>query len=136
MSKYDILKTEFYREHKISPPPRNTILVNAEYAEILINSKALGLVKVKIDKDDIEYCGSIRWLASENARSKLLYIRSSDLKVRLHRALIGCSDPSKHVDHINRDTLDNRKQNLRIVTPKENLANRGGKFEKEVSNAS
>lgn len=116
-------------------PCKNPIQIFDTHAEILINSKALGEIRVKIDHEDVEFCGKIRWLASENARSKLLYIRSSDLKLRLHRALMGCSGPSKHVDHINRDTLDNRKQNLRITTPAENLANRGGKFEKEVSNA-
>lgn len=45
---------------------------------------------------------------------------------RLHRLLmIGlCDDPNIVVDHINGDTLDNRRCNLRVITQSQNVAHR------------
>lgn len=44
---------------------------------------------------------------------------------KLHRLIIGAKD-GQEVDHINRNLLDNRRQNLRICTRSENLSNRAG----------
>lgn len=43
----------------------------------------------------------------------------------IHRIIMGCSDPSIFVDHINHNKLDNRKCNLRLVTPAQNTYNKG-----------
>lgn len=58
------------------------------------------------------------------------YLRSTINKkhVRLHRLVMDVSDKNIYVDHIkhpprNEHKLDNRKCNLRIVTPKENVSN-------------
>lgn len=40
----------------------------------------------------------------------------------LHRLIMNAAD-DVHVDHINGDGLDNRRENLRIVTPQLNQAN-------------
>lgn len=42
--------------------------------------------------------------------------------MRMHRLIIGAPD-GMIVDHINHNRLDNRRQNLRIVTPSENMRN-------------
>jgi hypothetical protein len=41
----------------------------------------------------------------------------------LHRELLGVTDPLILVDHINGDTLDNRRGNLRVVTRSQNAFN-------------
>lgn len=50
--------------------------------------------------------------------------RNNDGKpIRLHRLIMNVHDKNLCVDHINRNTLDNRKENLRICTHKENVCN-------------
>ncbi len=44
-------------------------------------------------------------------------------KIYMHRVVTGAKDPKRPVDHINHDTLDNRRENLRIVTTRENTSN-------------
>jgi hypothetical protein len=52
--------------------------------------------------------------------------------VYLHRELLGLKHgenrKERQADHINRFRLDNRRANLRIVSAKENCANRGGVY--------
>lgn len=46
------------------------------------------------------------------------------LNVYGHRVLNRIREAGMQIDHINRDKLDNRRENLRIVTPSQNLLNR------------
>jgi len=62
-----------------------------------------------------------------NARTKWPYAVSGSAgcrkgKLVLHRFLLD-APPGLYVDHVNGDTLDNRRENLRLVTPSDNHAN-------------
>lgn len=44
---------------------------------------------------------------------------------KIHRFVMGANPDGLETDHINRDKLDNRRENLRFVTGAENRKNRG-----------
>lgn len=68
-----------------------------------------------IDDEDFERVSKHKWHITAYGYAKTN-------KVWLHRLIINCPK-GKFVDHINRDKLDNRKENLRICTYQNNLRN-------------
>jgi hypothetical protein len=55
---------------------------------------------------------------------RTVWIQGASYSVYLHRLILGISrDDSRQGDHVNRDRLDNRRENLRIVTAQENYQN-------------
>lgn len=75
-----------------------------------------------IDNSDVVLVAGISWQATPN-RLGGYYAKSS--MGLLHRIVIN-APPEYEVDHINHDTLDNRRINLRLVTHKGNMEN--GKY--------
>jgi hypothetical protein len=95
--------------------------------------RAIALTKGKItlvDLDDYEKYGSFRYYALGNKEShiyaarKLPRVNGIQGRVFLHREIMNAPSDME-VDHINGDTLDNRKRNLRICTARQNRCNRG-----------
>ncbi|MCR5436168.1 MAG: HNH endonuclease [Treponema sp.] len=95
----------------------NEIIVGNEYAIIKIK-KHNDFISSKIDLDDVEKINKMKWSLSNN------YICNVKNRILLHRFIMNISDSKLWVDHINHDTFDNRKCNLRIVTPSENAMNK------------
>ena len=90
-----------------------------------------------VDKEDYELLSSFCWQAQPTRLENGFYaVRNNGensngtrLKVKMHRQIMNCPD-GMEIDHINGDTLDNRKSNLRIVSHSINIKNqksRGGK---------
>ena len=77
-------------------------------------------VSFKIDKEDFNSIKNFCW-----AETKLNYIYTNinKRKVYLHRLITNAPD-GMVVDHINHDTTDNRKCNLRVCTHQENTRNK------------
>lgn len=67
------------------------------------------------DLDDYNVIKDIYWSKNQNG-----YFRgcSNGKEIALHRIIMGVEDEKLYVDHINHERADNRKNNLRIVTPK------------------
>lgn len=113
---------------------KNNIIINTELncAEMIISSKVHGEKRVLIDIEDIERVQEYKWCYSNYSKIKEGYISHTINKslnipktatLKLHRFVMNCSKDMV-IDHINRDTLDNRKRNLRICTQTDNHRNR------------
>jgi len=76
---------------------------------------------ILIDDDDFKKINKFKWYISRSAKDKY-YIANRNGQ-RLHRLITDCQD-GMEVDHINGNTFDNRKVNLRICSRSENSMNR------------
>ena len=74
--------------------------------------------RVQVDPEDSWLLDAYNW--SINAHTDRLFYVKSSYGLKLHR-LIANAPPGMVVDHINGDTLDNRRENLRVCTNAENV---------------
>lgn len=78
-----------------------------------------------VDDDDFEELNKFKWYANANGfKGRVYAVRSSKKRIRMHRQIMGFPE-RMDIDHINGNTLDNRKSNLRIATRSQNLMNSG-----------
>ena len=96
--------------------------------EINVDSKKYGEHTIIIDDEDFEKVKEYKWHVSPQAKGRPLYAKTMIKKdgkikiIKLHRLIMNF--PSGYtIDHINNDSLDNRKENLRICTSRENSLN-------------
>lgn len=77
---------------------------------------------------DEEYFSRWSWCLTAGYPSRrVTYDKGVSCIEYLHHLIIGYPPTGKQVDHINRNKLDNRRENLRFVTPQQNLLNRAVK---------
>lgn len=80
-----------------------------------------------IDEADIPVLSDYPWRAVRESGGVYIcaVVRTPDGRkhFRLHRVLLGATGRHTLVDHINGNTLDNRRANLRIATHAENVRN-------------
>ena len=82
-----------------------------------------GTKHIVIDLEDAEKCKNYKWFLSFDEILNSFYVKTSKYPYSLHRVIMDCPKGFV-VDHINHNTLDNRKENLRICTHAENMQNR------------
>lgn len=75
----------------------------------------------KVDSEDLNWISLNNWSAWFNEDTDSFYARSQDKM--MHREILGLSDSKVWGDHHNHDTLDNRRFNLRSVSPSQNNFN-------------
>jgi hypothetical protein len=92
-----------------------------------------GIVRARtlVSPEDAELVEPYKWYrtAYDYAETRLwLRGQGRHRTVKMHRLIMDILDagPTLQVDHINGERLDNRRENLRVVTAAENQANRHG----------
>lgn len=81
-----------------------------------------------IDEVDADRVLTLRWYVMVNkntayARRSLNWTGGKRPSQLLHRFVLGVTDPGVHVDHIDGNGLNNRRENLRECTRTQNLGN-------------
>lgn len=87
-----------------------------------------------VDDEDFDRISAFRWNAAWWRGSDSFYAQSNEYVVRngrktqrtiiMHRYILG-APRGVHVDHVNHNTLDNRRCNIRLCTPAQNNINHG-----------
>lgn len=103
-----------------TPMDRNEIIVDGKIARVKIyDAKCNHIATAIIDAEDVNKIRYTKWRLSAHG-----YVMNapkfSGSNKHMHRVIL---DTDQFVDHINHNTLDNRKQNLRIVTRSQNQMN-------------
>jgi hypothetical protein len=87
--------------------------------EIELKNKKGVVAKTLLSVDDYEKVKDYKWYLSGG------YVKASNkTTIFMHRIIMNLNDPLLVVDHINHDKLDNRRENLRVVTRAANNQNR------------
>lgn len=101
----------------------NDIVIHDNFAEIILSDvNRIETGRTLIDTEDIELVSNLKW--HYNKHTGYVLSDSTEKGLRIHRLILGLSkeDP-RVVDHINGNTLDNRKCNLRVCTQMQNSYN-------------
>lgn len=77
---------------------------------------------VQIDREDLDFFNSHNWRIVDKKGTPYVYSSLGGKTIYFYREILGVGD-KVIVDHINGDTLDNRKNNLRVSNKRKNAQN-------------
>lgn len=99
----------------------NEIRTYTDYAEIDTYDQYGNVIETyKLDLEDIKYLNNKKWRTVYKGKQKVPYL-VTEHTIYFHRYIMG--NPNYEIDHINRNTHDNRKSNLRIASRQEQMFN-------------
>ena len=79
-----------------------------------------------VDDEDYEWLSQWKWCATRTPYTyyamRSRWVNGKDKTTKMHRVIMD-APPGMHVDHINHNGLDNRKENMRVCTRTENIRN-------------
>jgi hypothetical protein len=114
----------------------NIIARHGDVATMFIFRKDGKMIQVLLDTEDVSRVQGAMWQAQRSGdgmyASRSVTRSGILLHEYLHRFLLDAPSDMK-VDHINHNTLDNRKINLRIVNDSDSMLNRRGPTKKNTS---
>ena len=78
-----------------------------------------------VDDEDYASLSAYHWQVATSRSETRRYVsgRVHGRVILMHRFILGLGPDDPDVDHINGDGLDNRRENLRVVTRSQNLRN-------------
>ena len=96
---------------------------------ITIDSKKHGVHDVLVDNENFQELSKYHWTLYKNKNilyaKRHIIIEGKRTTLKMHRFVMGLKTNDKLiVDHINHNSLDNRKANLRICSQSENCRNK------------
>lgn len=85
------------------------------------------LEEIFVDDEDLDLVIKHNWYLNQKgyAQANVLKPNGPKTTIRMHRLILGVTNPQIKVDHRFGNRLDNRRKNLRLCTNSQNLANRG-----------
>lgn len=82
--------------------------------------------EILVDDEDFDYLNQFIWKVIKKVKTyKDVQSTHFGKIIRMSRVIMKVNDPKIFIDHINGNTFDNRKSNLRLATPKQNSRNIG-----------
>jgi hypothetical protein len=104
-----------------------TVLAGIENGNIRGIPLTQGKIAI-VDVEDYEWLSRWKWRIHEGRNypyaSRIIRIGKGEQKhIKMHREILGLTNPQIWVDHINHNGLDNRKNNLRIASKRLNAIN-------------
>jgi len=101
---------------------KNKYKIKDKITEVYIQSPKYGLKTVLIDTEDLSFVSKYSWCVHK-INNYFYCVSTKKSLISLHR-LIMSFPKDKVIDHKNHNTLDNRKENLRICSKQQNSHNR------------
>lgn len=99
---------------------KNKFYEHSEGYMVGVTSKG---IEFYFDKEDFEKVSQYTWYLSNRGAIETHNHKNNYKLLKLHRLMKNIVNPKEIIDHINHNTLDNRKENLRVCDSRENSYN-------------
>lgn len=92
--------------------------------KIKIFNKKLKNQLALVDDDDYLHLSKFKWYLNKGYAIRVTSRSDGKRIIKMHREVFGALDNIKHIDHIDRNKLNNQKENLRYIDQAGNNYNR------------